>query len=140
MASAPTTRSSGIGKVRREHDRGPVLPAAEAAVAADEALERRDLLGSGVDQAVDVDVRAFGTVRDALDEFRGIRTEREERVLALDVPVVEPVPAVVAQRDRAVVVEHDHEADARMPGQPVDESGEAFVQRRRVSCCFSPRT
>ena len=43
---------------------GAVLPAAEAAVAADQALERRDLLGARVDEAVDVDVRRLRAERD----------------------------------------------------------------------------
>jgi len=72
----------GIGKVGREHDRGTVLPAAETAMAADEALERRDLLGTWVDQAVDVDVRAFGAARGAPSgciEMQGVWSARGGR-------------------------------------------------------------
>ena len=70
-----------------------------------------------------------------------VRPERDQGVDALDVAVVEPVPPVVAQRDRAVVVRHDDEADTGVRGQAVDEAGEARVRAAaRSSRCFSPRT
>ena len=140
MASAPTTRSSGRAGPSGTR-RGTVLPAAEPAVAADQALEGRDLLGAGVDQAVDVDVRAFGAVRDPLDERRGVRPEREQRVVALDVAVVEPVPAVCCparpgRRRRARRRTRRRGACA----SPSTSPGKRSSSARRSSRSFSPRT
>ena len=59
----------------------------------------------------------------------------------LDVTVVEPVGAVVSQRDRSVLVHHHHEADTGVQRQAIDQAGKPPVQ---LSCgpdvLFSPRT
>ena len=63
-------------------------------------------------------------------------TERRERVLTLDVTVVEPVGAVVSQRDRSVLVHHHHEADTGVQRQAIDQAGKAPVQLLAVQTCL----
>ena len=128
-----------VGRERQvygDDDAGSVLPPAQPAVAAHQALECGDLLGTRIDEAVDVDVGRLGAVGDALDELRGVRTERRERVLTLDVTVVEPVGAVVSQRDRSVLVHHHDEADTGVQRQAIDQAGKAPVQLRAVQTCL----
>ncbi len=120
----------GEGQVDWYERARSVLPAAEAAVAADQALEGRHFVGARVQTAVHVDVRRLGPVGHALDELRCVRTERQQGVDALHMAVVEPVPTLAAQHDGAVVVHHDHEAHTWVRGQPGHEAG---VARRQVS-------
>ena len=77
IASAPMTRVRGNGRSVGTTTHGSVLPATEAAVTTDEALERGDLLGARIHQAVDVDVRRLGAAGHAQHELGGQRTERQ---------------------------------------------------------------
>ena len=127
--------------VRRHDDEGAVLPAAQAAVAPDEALEGGDLLGAGLDQAVDVDVGRFRAERRTQDEGRCVRPERCQRVGSLDVTVCEPVRSLGAQCDGpGDLVQYDREADTRMGGQRATSAGNRSSSCWRVSRCRSPRT
>src|SRR3954454_18257261 len=119
-------------QVDRDDWAGPVLPAAEASVAAHQPLERRDFLGSRVYQAVDVDVGRLRAVGDALDEPRGVRPEGHQRVRTLDPPVVEAVRAVVPQGDRSLRICHHDEPDAGVPRQALHEAGEPAIERGSV--------
>ena len=99
-ASAPTR--SAVDRPRRRVDQHrPALPAAQAAVAPDQLLERGDLVGDGVVRAVDdqvADVRQ-GVVAAQVGD--GVRAERGERVDALDPVGGEQVPARPARAPRA---------------------------------------
>src|SRR5262245_63200083 len=72
---------AGSLKLDRPNQHRAILPTAQTAMAADEALERGHLVEI-VEQAVDVDVGRLGHQGRAQYELRGLRTELGQRILA----------------------------------------------------------
>ena len=123
----------GVGRCeqvgRGEHE-AAVLPAAEAAVAADQRLEGRHVERVGVEGAVDVDAPAPRAIRVAVSSIgRGVVAEREPAGRR-------PRPrrwrggggrAPRSPPDRRSPRAAD-EADARVPGEARDQGGPAGVE------------
>ena len=105
-------------EVAGPHEHGPVLPPAQATVAAHQPLERRHLTRHRVDEAVHRDVRGLGHRRRPEEERGGLGAERGERVGSGDGTVAQPVLAVGADRHGPVGGVHDREGDALVPDQP----------------------
>src|SRR5689334_5570840 len=72
------------GPLPRMNQQRPVLPAAQAAVAADQLLERGDLLHVRVEQAVDQQIAGVREPVVPPQIVRGIRPEPTERVDTLN--------------------------------------------------------
>ena len=88
------------------------LPAADAAVAADQLLERRDLEGVGVEQGVEVEVRGVREGRGPQEVGgRPLRlvAEQRERVGAVD---------LAGRQDAHAVAPHRHDAVERRTSRP----------------------
>src|SRR4051794_4075460 len=122
-------RLPGERQVSGHKHEGPVLPTTEATVAAHEVLERRDLLGARIDDAVDIDVRCFGPQRHPEHELVRMWAVGCQPILALPPVVDQPQPSAGAEHHRAfMLVEHYGEADAGVAREPVDEGREPRVE------------
>src|SRR4051812_42161484 len=103
-------------------DEGPRLGAAEAAVEADELLERAALVERRVVEAADHDVGDVREAVGALEVQRSRRREGRERVSALDLTAVQVARAVAAEDDRAALGRaHEQPADVLVRAQRSDE-------------------
>ena len=99
------------------------LRAAEAAVRADELLERGDLAELGVVLAEQQQVRRVDHLVLALEAHDRVRPEQGRRVLALDPVLVEVARPVRPEDDRAVRLRADQQQpDARMGRDRGDEA------------------
>ena len=127
-ADHPLLRERQVG---RHHDARAVLPAAEPAVAADEALEGGDLLGARVDEAVDVDVGRLGR-----DARRAARTRGPARRTAAAGRCPRPARrraggTVGAERDRALDLVASRRRSRRRGARPGRRRG---AGNRSSSC------
>ncbi len=104
------------------------LRAAEPAVEGDELLERAALVEGGVVEAAHHDV---GHVREAVRAQQVARRgggERRQRILALDVVVLEPALAGGPEHQGAVLGRvHEQPPDVRMASKRRDQLGMALV-------------
>jgi hypothetical protein len=105
-------------------EHGAALLAAESAVAADQLLEGGDLLGRRLPEAVHGQVAGVRQGVVAAQVGGRVRSERGERVEAVDVVVAQVPPAVRAEHERSPAVgAHQHEPDAGVRGQSVEQLG-----------------
>ena len=111
-------------------DEGHRLLAAEAAVEADQFLERRPFVRVRVEEAVDEDVGSVDERTRAPEVIGTVRTEVGEGVLTLDAIVDQIADARAADGERPELLGmHEHEADPRMLGQSGEQTGVARAER-----------